>query len=99
MEYVFVQVFQPMTWEEVGKLVVMSHLVPQVSNSGQQLKKIDLFIIDLEEDQECDAQKCIIADSDDQSPIWIGCNCGLWFHLFCINLVEPIDNFLCDNCV
>lgn len=52
----------------------------------------------LEEDRQCDAFKCVISDTDDTTPTWIGCNCNRWFHLYCVNLDELDDNFSCDFC-
>ena len=39
---------------------------------------------DIKEDRECDAVECVIDSSGDLNSVWIGCNCGLWFHLFCV---------------
>ena len=52
----------------------------------------------IEEDRECDAIHCVIEESGDLTPQWIGCDCGQWFHLFCLNLTEIDDNFLCYFC-
>jgi len=56
------------------------------------------MITDFEEDRECDAAKCIIAQSMEQHPVWVGCDCGVWLHCFCAGLEEPTDGFLCDAC-
>jgi len=37
-----------------------------------------------QEDWECDVSFCIIDGSEDQNPLWIGCDCGLRFHLYCL---------------
>ena len=30
--------------------------------------------------------------------IWIGCDCGRWFHIFCVGLEEVDESFMCDFC-
>ena len=51
-----------------------------------------------EEDKDCDAAECKISESDEVTPTWIGCMCGLWFHLYCVDMDEVTDTFLCSNC-
>ena len=53
------------------------------------------FAESLEEDRECDAHTCHISEERGQIFNWIGCDeCEKWFHLYCVNLVEP-ENFIC----
>lgn len=54
---------------------------------------------DLEEDHECDADVCDIASTPECNPVWVGCDCGLWFHVYCLGLNEPDEFFTCDNCI
>ena len=51
-----------------------------------------------EEDRSCDASLCQIEDSEDSHPLWIQCDCGGWFHVFCVGLSEPNDSFVCNSC-
>jgi len=52
-----------------------------------------------EEDQDCDAAVCIINQSSEEWPMWVGCECGSWIHLFCARLkLDNIENFQCDFC-
>ena len=50
------------------------------------------------EDRECDAFCCKIDETEDETPIWIGCDCNRWFHLYCVDLLELDDDFVCNFC-
>ena len=53
----------------------------------------------LEEDRDCDALACIISEAEDDALLWIACSrCGRWFHLYCVYLDEPVDEFICNHC-
>ena len=49
----------------------------------------------MEEDRDCDARKCVISESEDLTPKWIGCECGRWFHMYCVNKTEITEHFVC----
>ena len=52
----------------------------------------------MEEDRDCDARKCVISESEDLTPKWIGCECGRWFHMYCVNMTEITEHFVCCFC-
>ena len=56
------------------------------------------IVLEVEEDKECDAAVCIIEESDHHNPTWVGCECGLWFHMYCLDLDSFDENFVCTNC-
>ena len=56
------------------------------------------IVLEVEEDKECDAAICIIEESDHHNPTWVGCECGLWFHMHCLDLDSFDENFVCTNC-
>jgi hypothetical protein len=60
----------------------------------------DIYNVDVieEEDRPCDAEECIIDNSNDLMPVWIGCDCGNWFHLYCLELFSPPEQFVCNKC-
>ena len=43
----------------------------------------------MEDDRDCDARKCVISESEDLTPKWIGCECG---PMYCMNKTE---HFVC----
>lgn len=52
----------------------------------------------IEEDRECDGSVCMIHESDDPDPLLVGCDCDLWFHIYCLDMTEPTDDFVCNYC-
>ena len=54
---------------------------------------MSFMCVDIEEDKECDASVCIIEESGEDRPVWIGCECGTWVHYFCVHIKDP-----CVNC-
>jgi len=67
-------------------------------NIGATRQSSNTGVKELEEDKECDAFTCIISQSDEDFPTWIGCDCGRWYHLYCVDLKEACDSFLCAFC-
>ena len=53
-----------------------------------------------EEDHEYDNSICVTEESGLQEPIWVGCDCGAWCHLYCVGLTEPDvpEDFVCNIC-
>ena len=52
-------------------------------------------------DTTCDATECAIGESGEDRPLWIQCECGDWFHQFCVGLYHNITDdfeFQCDYC-
>ena len=59
---------------------------------------VEYYFVEIEEDTTCDATECVIGESGEDRPLWIQCECGGWFHLFCVGLHQIADDFQCDYC-
>lgn len=55
--------------------------------------------LELEEDRTCDAVLCDISSSLEPNPMWVGCECGKWYHVHCLGFEHPCNQtFVCENC-